>query len=209
MNRLITTLFLLVLILLILFTLAAIEEVNSLKSALTKTVRHFRGAAALSLPSMVKSDKPSPKEEIEGEDFQKDKYKNVSFSLTEENLNRMLSRQKVFLNGSLIWQREASSRLADGNITVNSFNTLHAFGVKILQYPGFSDWTLAVHEDGIGIKLNDLRIMNLPVPFSTWLFSLVSGRAKEDWVYLRIPARQIVEKVEIYDGKLMVSGKIR
>lgn len=209
MKRFVTLLFTLVIILSALFTLAAGYEVDSLKSSLTKTVKYFRGAAALSLPSGIKSDKPSAKEESESEGTKEDTYKNVSFSLTEDNLNRMLSRQRVFLNGSLIWQREASSRLADGNITVNTSNTLQAFGVKILQYPGFSDWTLAMQEEGIGIKLNDLRILNLPFPFSTWLFSRVLGRAKDDWVYLRIPARQVVEKVEIYNGKLMVSGKIR
>lgn len=208
-KRPVTISLILVILVSVLFVLAASYEVTSLKSALTRMVKHFQGASVLSLPSLSKSGEMLTKSQENGsKDSGETKSKNLSFSITEENLNQMLSQRKVILKKLMIWEREVSSRLLGGNITLNTVNTLYLFGIRAISYPGFSDWTLAKQEEGFSIKLNNLKVMKIPLPFSPWLLSQLSRKAKDGWVYLRIPSRQVVEKVEISNGKLLVSGKI-
>jgi len=207
MKRFIATLLTLAVIVLALFILAAGYEVTSLKSNLTRMVKHFQGATTFSLPSPAKeAAKPA---ENENKGSGEVKYRNVSFSVTEENLNRMLSRRRVGLHGALVWTREVSSQLSDGNISLNTVNTLRLSGIKAVEYSGFSDWSVGVLEEGVGVKLNRLEVVGVPFPYSSWLFSRLSRKTRDGWVYLRIPSRQVVEKVEVQDGKLMVSGKIQ
>lgn len=210
MKRLTTILLTLATLIAVLFILAARYEVISLKTALTKMVKNFQGVSAFSLPSPGKFDKASSKPtDNKSESSIQVNYKNVSFSITEESLNHILSEQKVLLNGFLIWQRNVSSRLSDGNISLNTVNTLRVIGTPIVRYPGSSNWTLGMQEERIGIKLNELKVVRIPFPFSQSLFSWVLKGSEDGWIRIRTPSGQIVEKIEMSNGKVLVSGKVR
>jgi hypothetical protein len=81
-------------------------------------------------------------------------------------------------------------------------------GWPVASYPGFSDWSLAPLPDGLGVRLNDLRLAGIGVPGGLGLVRAV-GRREDGWVVVPTGARHRVERIEVADGKLSVSGRVR
>jgi len=196
----------------LLFVLAAAYEVESLTTALGRTVRGPGGGpagprvAATSAPKRVESDPDGGARE-----------KVVRFSLTEADLGRLLGRREEGLAGLLTRERAVVVRLTAGHVGITSANRLRLGGVPIARYAAGSDWSLAPRPEGLGLRLNELRVAGTAVPFAPWLLQRLSarlagpviGREEDGWVSVRIPRRHAVDRIEVAEGRLTVSARIR
>jgi hypothetical protein len=61
---------------------------------------------------------------------------------------------------------------------------------------------------GVGVRLHALRLAGVEVPGSSWLIRRF-GPSQDGWTVVRTGARHRVDRVEIDDGKLSVSGTLR
>ncbi len=209
MRRILSTAIALFLVGAVLFLFAASYEVTSLGSSLTRTVKSFRAPVPLSArtdraarAAPARPDGPGvgrPSHERET---------SISFTATEEDLGRVLRRQDAWVGGWLSHTRDASCRLAGGQILIETRNRLRLLGVTVVRYSGFSDWTLAALRDGLGVRLSELRVAGIPVPGSSWLLRRF-GKSQDGWIVVRTGSRTTVDRIDVADGRLTVVGRLR
>ncbi len=124
-------------------------------------------------------------------------------------MSALLGRSDVSLGGALTRTRDVAARLAAGRIVLDTRNRFRLLGVTVAAYSGHSDWTLAVVPEGLGVRLNELRVVGLPAPFVSWFLRRLSGRSRDGWVILPAGPRHVLERIEIDGGKLTVAGRVR
>ncbi|MGH7267388.1 MAG: hypothetical protein ACREMB_21415, partial [Candidatus Rokuibacteriota bacterium] len=61
---------------------------------------------------------------------------------------------------------------------------------------------------GVGVRLDALRLAGVPVPGAPWLLRRLGPR-EGGWTVVPTGARRRVERVDVDDGKLSVSGTVR
>jgi len=192
-----------------LLVLAAGYEVTSLGSSLTRMARDLR----LSAGAPPRSDRPAgagaarpgaPGGEAPGAGH----YMEVSFTATEDDLGRVLGRHEARLGGWLTQTREVTCRLVEGQIRIDSRNQVRLLGVPIAVYAGASSWGLAVRPDGVGVRLNDLRVTGIAVPGAPWVLRRL-GKVEEGWVVVHTGSRTVVDRIEVAGGRLTVAGRVR
>lgn len=184
---------------------AASYEVLGLGASLTRVVRGTRVPPSLAAPPRVREPgRPAPPEagpEAPG-------AIQVSFTLTEADLDRLLRRRERWLGGAVTVTRGVSSRLTAGRVVLDTDNGIRVAGITVVRYPGASDWSLAPHPDGLAVRLNALRLFGVPVPGAAWLVRPF-GRFEDGWVVVSTGGRHRLERIDVADGKLSVSGTVR
>ena len=188
---------------------AAGHEAWSLGASLTRLVRDPRGARTLAGSAAREatpqdSGPPSAPAEPAGEA----PHATVSFTVSQEDLGRMLGRRDRWLGGALVVTRVVACRLAEGRIALETDNRLRLLGLTIAGYPGYSDWSLTPVQSGVGVRLNELRLFGVRMPGASRLVGRL-GRREGEWVVVPTGPRHQVERIEAADAKLSVSGTVR
>lgn len=188
---------------------AASYEVLSLGASLTRVVKELRGSP---VPSARPGRLPAPRDSGSPPDpggaASETRQASVSFTLGEDELSRVLRRHDRWLAGVLTLTREVSCRLDDGHVAIDTRNTVRLLGLTIGSYPGFSDWGLTPLPRGLGVRLNALRLAGVAMPGASWLVRRF-GPSQDGWIVVPTGSRHRVERVEVHDGKLRVSGTVR
>lgn len=184
---------------------AASYEVLSLGGSLMRVVRELRGrpvpSARVAEPRAPRGASPGPGDTLTRET-------QVSFTLREDDLAAVLRRRDRWLAGAVAVARDVSCRLDDGRVTLETRNAIRLLGLPVASYSGFSDWGLTRLPGGVGVRLHALRLAGVEVPGSSWLIRRF-GPSQDGWTVVRTGARHRVDRVEIDDGKLSVSGTLR
>jgi len=188
---------------------AAGYEAWSLGASLARLVKDPRGAHAPSGPTgrEVVPRQPGSRS-APAEPAAESTYATVSFTLTQEDLGRLLGRRDGWLGGALTVTRVVTCRLAAGRIALETDNRLRLLGLTIAGYPGYSDWSLSPVQSGLGVRLNELRLLGVAIPGASRLVQRL-GRREDGWVVVPTGSRNRLERVEAADGKLSVSGTVR
>jgi hypothetical protein len=184
---------------------AASYEVLSLGGSLMRVVRELRGrpvpSVRLAEPRPPRSASPGPGDALTRET-------QVSFTLREDDLAAVLRRRDRWLGGAVAVARDVSCRLDDGHVALETRNTVQLLGLPVASYSGFSDWGLMLLPVGVGVRLHALRLAGVEVPGTSWLVRRF-GPSQDGWTVVPTSARHRVDRVEISDGKLSVSGTVR
>ncbi|MBI4011557.1 MAG: hypothetical protein HY359_04550 [Candidatus Rokubacteria bacterium] len=184
-------------------------EVLGLGASLTRVVRDLRGAPPLSArparPEAPGASRPAPEPRAAGSGAREAR---VSFTLRDDELSRVLRRRDRWLGGVLAVARDASCRLDNGHVAIDTRNEVRLFGLPVARYPGFSDWALTTLPGGVGLRLHAVRLAGLPVPGVSWLL-VRFGPSEGGWVVVRTGTRTQVDRVEVGGGRLTVAGTIR
>jgi hypothetical protein len=188
---------------------ATAYEVLSLGGSLTRVVKELRGRPVPPVhpgsPRAPRDAGPGAGREVSGSGTWETQ---VSFTLLEEDLAGVLRRRDRWLAGALAVTRDVSCRLDDGHVTLETRNAVRALGLPIANYAGFSDWGLTLLPGGVGIRLHALRLAGVEVPGAAWLVRRF-GPSQDGWIVVRTGGRHRVDRVEVDDGKLSVSGTLR
>jgi hypothetical protein len=184
---------------------AASYEVLSLGGSLMRVVKELRGRPAPSVrvaePAAPRAASPGPAETLPRETH-------VSFTLREDDLAAVLRRRDRWLAGAVVVARDVSCRLDDGRVALETRNVVRLLGMPVASYSGFSDWGLTLLPGGVGVRLHALRLAGAEVPGAGWLVRRF-GPSRDGWTVVPMGARRRVDRVEIDDGKLSVSGTLR
>jgi hypothetical protein len=184
---------------------AASYEVLSLGGSLMRIVRELRGRP---VPSVRVTEPRAPRGGSPGPGDALTRETQVSFTLREDDLAAVLRRRDRWLAGAVAVARDVSCRLDDGRVTLETRNAVRLLGLPVASYSGFSDWGLTLLPGGVGVRLHALRLAGVEVPGATWLIRRF-GPSQDGWTVVRTGARHRVDRVEIDDGKLSVSGTLR
>jgi hypothetical protein len=188
---------------------ASAYEVLSLGGSLTRVVKELRGRPLPSVrPGGLRAPRdagPGPGRDAPGTGPRETQ---VSFTLREDDLGAVLRRRDRWLAGALAVTRDVSCRLDDGHVTLETRNAVRLLGLPIASYTGFSDWGLTLRPGGVGVRLHALRLAGVGVPGASWLVRRF-GPSQDGWTVVRTGARHRVDRVEVDDGKLSVSGTVR
>jgi hypothetical protein len=188
---------------------AAAYEVLSLGGSLTRVVKELRGrplpSVRLGEPRAPRDAGPGPGRDVPGSG---PREAQVSFTLREDDLGAVLRRRDRWLAGALAVSRDVSCRLDDGHVTLETRNAVRLLGLPIASYSGFSDWGLTLRPGGLGVRLHALRLAGIGVPGASWLVRRF-GPSQDGWTVVPTGARHRVDRLEVDDGKLSVSGTVR
>jgi len=188
--------------------LAAVAyEVLGLGASLTRVVRELRGAPAADAGRAPRGPRPAGPAAA-GEAGGPSREAEVSFTLDEADLGRVLARRDRWLGGALAVSRAAACRVEDGHVAVATRNEVRLLGLPVARYPGFSDWALTLRPRGVGVRLDALRVAGVPVPGAGWLLARLGPR-EDGWVVVATGPRHRVDRLRVDDGKLSVSGTVR
>jgi len=186
---------------------AAGYEVWGLGSSLTRLVRGSRGIAALAEPpAHARPQPPTPPSHDAAPPETGDTH--VSFTVTQEDLGRVLGRRDAWLAGAIGVTREASVRVAEGHIAVETDNRVRLLGVPVARYAGATDWSLSPVPGGLGVQLHEVRLGGMVLPGAPGLARRL-GRREDGWIVVPTGARHRLERIEAADGKLSVEGIVR
>jgi hypothetical protein len=184
---------------------AASYEVLSLGGSLMRVVKELRGrpgpAIRLGEPRAPRIASPKPGDTLTRET-------QVSFTLREDDLAAVLRRGDRWLAGAVAVARDVSCRLDDGHVTLETRNVVRLLGLPVASYAGFTDWGLTLLSGGVGVRLHALRLAGVEMPGASWLVRRF-GPSQDGWTVVRTGERHRVDRVEIDDGKLSVSGILR
>lgn len=185
-------------------------EVLSLGASLTGVVKELRVSP---LPSALSGRLPARRDSgprsAPGVAASRTREVSVTFTLSENDLSRLLSRHDDdWLGGVLTLTREVSCRLDKGHVALGTRNSVRLVGLAVGSYPGFSDWSLTPLPGGVGVRLNALRLLGVAVPGASWLVRRF-GPSQDGWVVVTTGSRYRVDRIEVEDGKLSVSGTVR
>jgi hypothetical protein len=205
-RKLVTVTFLVALVASVLVLAAASYEAWSLGTSLARLVRDPRGDRVLAGSTSREATPRDPGPPAEPGD--EAPHATVSFTVSEEDLGRMLGRRDGWLGGALAVTRVVSCRLAEGHIALETDNRLRLLGLTIAGYRGSSDWSLSPVQSGVGVRLNELRLFGVAMPGASRLVQGL-GRREGEWVVVPIGRRHRIERIEAADGKLNVSGTVR
>jgi hypothetical protein len=180
-------------------------EVLGLGASLARVVREARVPPSLAAPPGSRErGGPSPP----GAGPAAPGIVEIRFTLTEADLARLLRRRERWLAGVLTVTRDVSARLTAGRVVLETDNRIRVGGVTVARYPGASDWSLAPHPDGLAVRLNALRLSGIRVPGAGWLVRPF-GRPEDGWTVVSTGVRHRIERIDVADGKLSVSGTVR
>jgi hypothetical protein len=184
---------------------AASYEVLSLGDSLTRIVKNRTPQAPRARRSAGRDAATAPRP---APDVPPGASASVSFTVTEDDLSRLLRRDDQWLAGIVTVNREVACRLADGHIAIDTRNRIRLAGLTVASYAGFSDWSLAPRSRGFGVRLNDLRLAGTPVVGGSWLVRRF-GRPDGDWVLVPTGDRYRVNSLDVAGGNLTVSATVR
>jgi hypothetical protein len=181
-------------------------EVLSLGGSLMRVVRDLRGrpvpSVRLGEPRAPRDAAPGPGRDAPGRETQ------VSFTLREDDLAGVLRRRDRWLAGAVTVARDVTCRLDDGHVALETRNAVRIFGLPIASYSGFSDWGLTLLPAGVGVRLHGLRLAGVGMPGASWLVRRF-GPSQDGWTVVRTGGRSRVDRLDVDDGKLSVSGTVR
>src|SRR5262249_21973029 len=132
----------------------------------------------------------------------------VSFTVTQEDLGRLLGRRDAWLAGAIGVTREAAVRVAGGHIAVETDNRVRLLGVPVARYAGATDWSLSPVPGRLGVQLHEVRRGGRALPGAPELARRL-GRREDGWIVVPTGARHRLERIEAADGKLSVEGTVR
>jgi hypothetical protein len=185
---------------------AASYEVLSLGGSLMRVVRELRGrpvpSVRLGEPRAPRDAAPGPGRDAPGRETQ------VSFTLREDDLAAVLRRRDRWLAGAVTVARDVTCRLDDGRVALETRNALRILGLPIATYSGFTDWELTLLPAGVGVRLHGLRLAGIGMPGASWLVRRF-GPSQDGWTVVQTGGRSRVDRLDVDDGKLSVSGTVR
>jgi hypothetical protein len=183
---------------------AASYEVLSLGGSLMRVVSELRGRP---VPSVRLGEPRAPRDAGQAPPSLT-RETQVSFTLREDDLAAVLRRRDRWLAGALAVAREVACRLDDGHVTLETRNVVRLLGVPIASYSGFSDWGLTLLPGGVGVRLHGLRLAGVEMPGASWLVRRF-GPSQDGWTVVQTGARNRVDRLDVDNGKLSVSGTVR
>jgi hypothetical protein len=188
---------------------AAGYEAWTLGASLARLVKDPRGPRVLTGSTRrERAPRGGGSESAPAEPATEPTYATVSFTVTQEDLGRFLGRRDRWLAGALSVTRVVSCRLAGGRIALATDNRLQLLGLTIAGYPGASDWSLRPVQSGLGVRLNELRLLGIAIPGASRLVQRL-GRQEDGWIVVSTGSRNRIERIEAADGRLSVSGTVR
>jgi hypothetical protein len=182
---------------------AASYEVLSLGGSLMRVVKELRGRPG---PPVRLGEPRPPRDAGPGPSGARETQ--VSFTLREDDLAAVLRRRDRWLAGAVTVTRDVSCRLDDGHVTLETRNAVGLLGLPIATYSGFSDWGLTLLPAGVGVRLHGLRLAGVGMPGASWLVRRF-GPSQDGWTVVRTGGRSRVDRLDVNDGKLSVSGTVR
>jgi hypothetical protein len=191
----------------VLLVLAAAYEVRSLAGSLARVAGEFR--VTPTLPRLGPDGARSQPQPDAGPGPGPGVATSVRFTVSASDLNALLGRSRARLGGTLVDGRDVSSRLTTGRILLETRTWVRAFGVPVVDYSAFSDWSLAALPDGLGIRLNDLRVAGIPVVMVPWLIMRLAPTSRDDWIVVRTGSRHVLQQLDIGEGRLTIEGTLR
>jgi hypothetical protein len=182
----------------------AAYEVLSLGASLTRIVRDGRAGGLASLRPRVTSPAVP---EAPGAPRHEAPPTSVSFTVTEDDVSRMLRREDRLVGDVVVVDRDVVAHLVDGHVALETRNRVRLAGLLVASYGGLSDWSLTPRPRGLGLRLNELRLAGAPVPGAGWLIGRFGPR-DGDWVVVPTGPRHQVERVDVADRRLSVSARV-
>jgi hypothetical protein len=190
------------------FAAAAIYEVASLGQRLGATIGRLE-PPPVGRPSAPAGPPPPGPRATPAPPAEDGAWTHVQFTVTAEDLGRLLSRSDARLGGAMARERSVEAHLADGHIVLTTRNRFALGGLTLAAYGGYSDWRVAVLDRAVGVALADLRVAGLPVPFAGAMVRALSRRSGGGWIVVPTGRRGVLERLEMRDDRLMVAGRVR
>jgi hypothetical protein len=182
----------------------AAYEVLSLGASLTRIVRDGRPGGLASLRARAQPPAAPGAPEVPRREAPPT---SVSFTVTEDEVSRMLRREDRLVGGVVVVDRDVLAHLVDGHVALETRNRVRLAGVLLASYGGLSDWSLTPRPRGLGLRLNELRLAGARLPGANWLIGRFGPR-DGDWVVVPTGARHQVERVDVADRRLSVSARV-